>query len=967
MRQIFKIGILVLGGLLFLISTSQLRAAKVFLEGSTIVFENNYIRYEVDQNGVSRSLVEKTSGKEYIVKSEKQSFMYVRTSGKKGGLFKVIDYLQQQGYLSSIKTGGGEIGSSKVSLENDILKVEFGNSGVTGSVKVEARDDCFIFELIDVKGTNVEVFGMARLHLNITEHIGSTLNVAFNGKFGIGLLGLNLKTHAEGESENKAIMGVSCIPRFGMVGAKFVMIGVPAKEMLPLIGKLEIEFGLPHPLLDGEWDKVSKAVETSYLFINGNQANIDSCIRYAKAGGFKYLMLLGGCFSSYGHYPINTKMFPDGLAGLKATMKKIHGAGLKGGTHFLVGWISKNDSYVTPVPDKRMTKDGKLTLSKEVDDKSDFIGTVESPEGYPTETNPIGKGGHEIQIGDELIIYSGLSTSQPFGFTGCRRGAYGTKVSSYQKGAPVYHMLETWGHYMVGADTDMLDEMASAMGKILNECEVDMIYFDGGETMADLGPGWYYIGKVKEAYYRNIKREILYQGSGTETYAWHIYSRGNSDDCVALAPKKFLDRHKAGNRVRWYANNLMPAEFGWWGYFTHSPSVDATLPDEIEYGYSKGAGFDTPMGFETEMWELAGNGRTNEVLAMTKRWEELRLSGKVSDKMKEELRTLGQEHTLIKDASGQWIIHRITYGPDHIIKSSSPSGNAWSYHNVYPSQPVRMRIRAKSHQSEYGDQKNISLTDFTAVNDFKSRTASSDISIALSVSAEQVKVGKESWKITGSNKGTQKSSWAELEYRYKTPLNLVNNRAPGVWVFGDGSGALLNISIVERQGVMRRDHYIDLNFTGWKYCELSEPEAERVYEYDWPYSVKWPTRHVNYEAISRIDFFLNEIPAGKTVTCYLSPVEALTDQPAAMTNPTLTIGSNSIMFPATLHDDEYLEYWGEGKAKVYNPNNFAVKEVLPNGKLTVVNGSNNVTFSCKSENNKFRAKVTIIALGEALK
>ena len=237
----------------------------------------------------------------------------------------------------------------------------------------------------------------------------------------------------------------------------------------------------------------------------------------------------------------------------------------------------------------------------------------------------------------------------------------------------------------------------------------------------------------------------------------------------------------------------------------------------------------------------------------------------------------------------------------------------------------------------------------------------------MAVSTETAKIGNKSWKITGTNTGEKASSWAELEYRYKTPHQLLNNRALGIWVWGDGSGALLNLSIVETGGVMRRDHYIDLDFNGWKYFEFSEPEAERVYEYHWPYSVKWPTRHFNYDNVGRINIFLNEIPGNSSVTCYLSPVEALKDKPTTITNPTLSINGESMTFPITLHDEQYIEYWGTGKAKVYDLNNFLLSEIPPVGNAKVKSGNNTISFKCDPEHGNFRVKVSIITMGEALK
>jgi len=64
--------------------------------------------------------------------------------------------------------------------------------------------------------------------------------------------------------------------------------------------------------------------------------------------------------------------------------------------------------------------------------------------------------------------------------------------------------------------------------------------------------------------------------------------------------------------------------------------------------------------------------------------------------------------------------------------------------------------------------------------------------------------------------------------------------AMGLWVKGDGSGALLNIQIRsprEYHGCIS-DHYIDLDFVGWRYVELllRERDSERLTDYVWPYS-----------------------------------------------------------------------------------------------------------------------------------
>jgi len=105
---------------------------------------------------------------------------------------------------------------------------------------------------------------------------------------------------------------------------------------------------------------------------------------------------------------------------------------------------------VTPIPDKRLAKDGERILAADIGPNDDFIPTTESPSGLPLESSYISSGGMDLQIGDELITYSGYSSTKPYGFTGCKRGAHGTYVASHKNRDTIYHMAERYNWYMVG-------------------------------------------------------------------------------------------------------------------------------------------------------------------------------------------------------------------------------------------------------------------------------------------------------------------------------------------------------------------------------------------------------------------------------------------------------------------------------------------------------------------------------------
>ena len=104
-----------------------------------------------------------------------------------------------------------------------------------------------------------------------------------------------------------------------------------------------------------------------------------------------------------------------------------HAAGLKAGMHMLTGAILPSDPWASPVPDPRLAKDATFTLAAPSDRKSTVLRTAEKP-GDLDAIWAYGSRGNVLQAGDELIQYDALARTPPYGFSGCHRGAFGTKV-----------------------------------------------------------------------------------------------------------------------------------------------------------------------------------------------------------------------------------------------------------------------------------------------------------------------------------------------------------------------------------------------------------------------------------------------------------------------------------------------------------------------------------------------------------
>ena len=126
--------------------------------------------------------------------------------------------------------------------------------------------------------------------------------------------------------------------------------------------------------------------------------------------------------------------YPHGMAGLKQVTDKLHAAGFKVGMHTLTGCIQVDDPWVTPVPDKRLAKDARFTFACAMTADDTVIETLERPTGLETFWSDMSTG-NTLQIGDEIVAYTGLADTPPFGFTGCVRGQWGTRRAAHDQGA----------------------------------------------------------------------------------------------------------------------------------------------------------------------------------------------------------------------------------------------------------------------------------------------------------------------------------------------------------------------------------------------------------------------------------------------------------------------------------------------------------------------------------------------------
>jgi hypothetical protein len=218
-----------------------------------------------------------------------------------------------------------------------------------------------------------------------------------------------------------------------------------------------------------------------------------------------------------------------------------------------------------------------------------------------------------------------------------------------------------------------------------------------------------------------------------------------------------------------------------------------------------------------------------------------------------------------------------------------------------------------------------------------------------------------------SNSGTGPSGWTKIAAKLPAAVDISRHRRLGLWVKANGSGGILNVQLTGTDA--RRDHYVPLTFTGWRYVELETPEDARFWEYSWPLS--WTdlfyTDWSIYSATREIDLYFNGIPARSETKCLIGRIEALQERPGPLRSPTLQVGDAVLAFPADLQPDQYVELDFAGRCRHFDPNGKVLAELIPRGEITLQTGANTLRLECVAEGEcTTRADVTLSVRGAPL-
>lgn len=806
--------------------------------------------------------------------------------------------------------------------EGDRLLVRFPNEAVRVDLKIKPGPRHVIFEVV-----RAEPAELTRLTLQLPVKAlgtdGQAFGGTYNAQYGLCFFPTSINAHTAFRFVGTGIrqLGGGCTAARGLVGASYVLVAAPGGEFTAAIREAERATGLPSPMLGGKWARESASVEKSYFFaVDASEENMDTLIKYAKQSGFGTLILLkDNWLANHGHFDINPRNFPNGLAGLQAAVRKIHAAGLEAGVHVFGPSVSPNDPYVTPKPDDRLASVPCPPLADALTDKGRAVVFSDKPPMPPFGTESRAFPGRYVRVGDEIIRLGDASTEgPPYRYEGCVRGALGTVATAHEAGATVKGLLNLWGFFLVDPDSTLADELTTNFARVFNEADFDFVYFDASDGIFEpYLERWYYLNKMHQGYYRKFKRDVLYQtsnGTGTDL-TWHLVPRSASADGHGDI-KGYLDDRWPG--ILNMGNNFTKADIGWYYWFRD------VRPDQIEYVCAKAAGVQGSISLETSREALERLAQSRQMMDMISRWERARAAKAFSEPVRAKLREVKRDFKLFSDGRRGWQLYRAEYEEPRIVDVLDGQANIWTINNPQSTPCLLgfeiLRTGDLVDAKSYAAPEALLLEDFTNLDRYRlsetnqyekfvigegkhiqdGAVVRSGVTLKVSSSSEG-RISPACLLMEARNEG-EAGGWSGIGRRFEKPLDLSGYKGLGLWLHGDGNGETLRIQLRDTAG-KNADFLPVINFQGWRLLTLPFPTGSNF----------------NWSQVEYLLFYFNNLTPKTSFSLRLDSVRALrglggeSDKGA----PLLYLNTTRVTFPAPFGVRQALTHEGVGTATLW--------------------------------------------------
>jgi hypothetical protein len=328
----------------------------------------------------------------------------------------------------------------------------------------------------------------------------------------------------------------------------------------------------------------------------------------------------------------------------------------------------------------------------------------------------------------------------------------------------------------------------------------------------------------------------------------------------------------------------------------------------------------------------------------------------------------GAEFRLRQDAaSGEWKVAPVKMKSQRAV---SPHSERIVFEADAPSEML-LRVEALyAGERDSGCERRV-LTEGVRASDLA--VASADSNIVARAEEAVDGEGRRAYRLSAENRGGKvRGAWARYSAQFRPYRKLGSCIVMRFKVKGDGSGALLNVQpeSPREYGQTFAEHYVKLDFTGWREFEmpLRERDSAQYADYEWPYKGYGAVFHriLNMDNICALNFYLNEIPANGAACAEIGDVEFVRQRQLKTVRHGVKVNGKVIPVPFEMYSGWYAELSGDVWT-LYSAEGDQLRRAKAGSPAPMLQaGANEIRYRAQTQDSsQFRSEISVFAVGEA--